>query len=274
MPSVAGTEHAAKAAPHGPVRTVTLHSYVLLHLPVVAGLGVRLAFPRVSGDNGAPARLAVVLTDPARFEVAEPEPSGSTLVLTAASGAPPGSTADLFLTLGRYRITVVLRLKRFGPSYASDVLFRLRSKAPVAEASGTAACAPIHGSLHRRLRAVAEFDAAAPVVRRIREEDRRITASGTALVLRVRHQVTRGRYRVIRFSVVDGTGKRLVIEQVSVGSERGQGIAAVPSAWVAVTPSAAGRARGEIAVRARDLPRSRYAILAVATNLGQVTARW
>lgn len=254
------------------VRVITLHSYTSLHLAVVPGLGVRLAFPKVSRGNGSPAQLAIVLTDRALFEVGEPQSSGRMVVVTAAPGARPGTTADLFMTLGPYRVTVMLRLARPGPADVTDVLFHLPPR-DRARGPGKACRKPARDS-GQRLGAVAAYCAATSITRRIREQGRHITASGIGLVLRVKDQITRGPYRVIRFSVRDRAQKKIEIEQVSVGIEQEHVSVPVRSAWAALRSSVSPEARAVVAVFAHVLPRSRYIELEVETNLGQVTARW
>lgn len=254
------------------VRAITLRSYTSIQLVVVPGLGVRLAFPRVSRGNGSPARLAIALTDRTLFEVGEPQPSGRTVVVTAAPGARPGTTADLFLTLGPYQITVILRLGRPGSAHVTDVLFHL----PLQDHTSRTAPAqrnPAHDS-RSRLEAVAAYCAATATTQRIREQGRHVTASGADLVLRVKDQITRGPYRVIRFSVRDRARKNIDIEQVSVGNDQDHVPISVRSAWAVLRSSASPRARGVVAVFARALPPSRYIVIEVETNLGQVTARW
>lgn len=275
MPLVLHAPAASAAAVSGGrarVRAITLRSYTSIHLVVVPGLGVRLAFPRVSRGNGSPARLAIALTDRTLFEVGEPQPSGRTVVVTAAPGARPGATADLFLTLGRYQITVILGLGQPGSAHVTDVLFHLPPQDHTARTAPTQR-SPAHDS-RLRLGAVAAYCAAIATRRRIREQGRHVTASGAELVLRVKDQITRGPYRVIRFSVRDRARKKIDLEQVSVGNEQDHVSMPVHSAWAVLRSSASPRARGVVAVFARALPRSRYIVLEVETNLGQVTARW
>ncbi len=122
----------AAAIPIKPkVRSVTLAEFTQITVPIVPDLGTRLVFPFVLDADSQYVPFTLNATN-AAFQVPEPQPGRNAIVVTLPSdnySAAQAMLGSVYITVGGYQVTLLLRSTTDVREYVSDINFVLGDKA-------------------------------------------------------------------------------------------------------------------------------------------------
>lgn len=259
---------------------VTLEPHTRITVPVVPDLGTRFLFPFYLDEVVGDASFAVQLTNQDIFacDICDAQGRVTRQALRGRNSfvvtAPVRQGVDfsrqyaghLFVSLGRYNLTVFLQTTTKLSEHRSDVVFELDPEAAenlvaeaverrvaAAEARVEAQAASIEDEAQARaFRMIGELALADPETRRIKERRRFTAPSGAAFALYLDQVQTRGGFHLFLFELENDSGTPLPIVAAGLTREAGESLPPAPLVTAANLPppvAPGGSARGVVVTR-------------------------
>jgi len=279
--------HTAEAAPR--VKNYTLQNHTTLVVNIVPNLGTRFVFPFVLDESDEYVPFTAELTNPA-FKYKR-DPGRNSFVVTIPPQGSTGQTANLYVTVAGYLITIELRVSSEQESYFSDINFELgnaerenliqlgiKQRTKALEAEYKKKFDELNAASEKKaISLVGVLALTEPKVHRIKEESKIALTNGDNLVLYVDEALTYGAYTIFTFELsTDGDRGLSILDtklfSIDPDSKKERPVDAAKDVPDHLSPGVI--IHGVITTLDATLNPKEYLKLQVLTSKGAVEAKW